>query len=123
MAAWRRAPVVLLSAPGMAVPAIAKATFTSEDRAGGVAGNVTADAVHRRVRRGAAGAGIEVVKIPPRSPSAYAERWVRTVGAEVTGTMLIAGPGHLRAILDEHAGARQPPSPAPSPEPAATGLR
>src|SRR5215470_5318195 len=40
-----------------------------------------------------AGAGIEVVKIPSCGPSAnaYAERWVRTVRAEVTGTMLIAG--------------------------------
>ena len=52
-----------------------------------------------------AGAGIEVVKIPPRSPraNAYAERWVRTVRAEVTGRMLIAGPRHLRAVLDEYA--------------------
>jgi putative transposase len=43
-----------------------------------------------------AGAGIEVVKIPPRSPraNAYAERWVRTVRSEVTGRMLIAGPRH-----------------------------
>jgi putative transposase len=53
-----------------------------------------------------ASAGIEVVRIPPRSPraNAYAERWVRTVRAEVTGRMLIAGPRHLCAVLDEYAG-------------------
>ena len=48
--------------------------------------------------------GIEVVKIPPRSPraSAHAERWVRTARAEVTGPMLIVwAPRHLRAALDE----------------------
>ena len=33
----------------------------------------------------------------------YAERWVRTVRAEVTDWMLIAGPRHLRAVLDEYA--------------------
>jgi putative transposase len=51
-----------------------------------------------------AGAGIEVVKIPPRSPqaNAYAERWVRTVRSEVTDRMLIAGPRHLRAVLEEY---------------------
>ena len=51
------------------------------------------------------GAGIEVVKIPPRSPrvNAYAERWVQTVRAECTDRMLIAGPRHLRATLDEYA--------------------
>ncbi|HYZ54500.1 MAG TPA: integrase core domain-containing protein [Streptosporangiaceae bacterium] len=51
-----------------------------------------------------AGAGIEVVKIPPRSPSAnaYAERWVRTARAEVTDRMLIAGQWHLWAVLDEY---------------------
>jgi len=50
------------------------------------------------------GAGIEVVKIPPRTPraNAYAERWVRTARAEVTDRMLIAGSGHLRAVLDEY---------------------
>ena len=52
-----------------------------------------------------AGAGIEVVRIPPRSPraNAYAERWVCTVRAEVTDRMLITGPRHLRAVLDEYA--------------------
>jgi transposase InsO family protein len=50
-----------------------------------------------------ASAGIKVVKIPPRSlrANAYAERWVRTVRAECTDRMLIAGPRHLRAILNE----------------------
>jgi putative transposase len=49
-------------------------------------------------------AGIEVVKIPPRSSraNAYAERWVRTLRFEVTDRMLITGPGHLRAVLDEY---------------------
>ena len=52
-----------------------------------------------------AGAGIEVVKIPPRSPgaNAYAGRWVRTVRAGVTDRMLIAGQRHLRAVLEEYA--------------------
>ena len=49
-------------------------------------------------------AGIEVVKIPPRSPrsNAFSGRWVRTVRAEVTDRMLIAGPRHLRSVLDEY---------------------
>ena len=53
-----------------------------------------------------AGAGIEVVKIPPRSPqaNAYAERWVRTARAEVTDRMLIVGQQHLRTILDVYTG-------------------
>lgn len=51
-----------------------------------------------------AATGIGVVKIPPRSPraNAYAERWVRTARAEVTDRMLIIGPRHLRAVLDEY---------------------
>jgi putative transposase len=49
-------------------------------------------------------AGIEVVKIPPRSPraNAYAERWVGTVRSEVTDRMLIVGQRHLRAVLNEY---------------------
>lgn len=51
-----------------------------------------------------AAAGIEVVKIPPRSPRAngYSERWVRTARAEVTDRMLITGPRHLRTVLEEY---------------------
>jgi putative transposase len=51
-----------------------------------------------------AAAGITVVKIPPRSPraNAFAERWIRTVRAEVTDRMLIAGPRHLHTVLDEY---------------------
>ena len=52
-----------------------------------------------------ASAGTEVVKIPPQSPgaNACAGRRVRTARAEVTDRMLIAGPRHLRAVLDEYA--------------------
>jgi putative transposase len=51
-----------------------------------------------------AAAGIEAVKIPPRSPraNAYAERWVRTARAEVTDRMLITGQRHLRTVLEEY---------------------
>jgi putative transposase len=49
-------------------------------------------------------AGIEVVKIPPRSPAG--ERLCRALGAharaEVTDRLLIAGSRHLRAVLNEH---------------------
>jgi len=52
-----------------------------------------------------AGAGVGVVKIPPRSPSAnaYAERWVRTARAELTDRMLIAGRRHLLAVMEDYA--------------------
>src|SRR4029079_10076644 len=48
-----------------------------------------------------AGAGIEVVKIPPRCPQAncFAERCVLTIRNEVTDRMLIFGERHLRRVL------------------------
>jgi putative transposase len=51
-----------------------------------------------------ADAGIEVVRIPPRSPraNAYAERFVLTPRTEVTDRMLIFGERHLRTILAEY---------------------
>ena len=51
-----------------------------------------------------AGAGIEVVKIPPRSPRAncYAERFVLTARKEVTDRMLIFGERRLRTILAQY---------------------
>ena len=51
-----------------------------------------------------AGAGIEAVTIPPRSPraNAYAERFVLTARTEVTDRMLIFGERHLRTVLAEY---------------------
>jgi transposase InsO family protein len=51
------------------------------------------------------GAGIEAVKIPPRSPraNAYAERFVLTARTEVTDRMLIFGERHLRSVMAEYA--------------------
>ena len=51
-----------------------------------------------------AGAGIEAVKIPPRSPraNAFAERFVLTARMEVTDRMLIFGERHLRLVLAEY---------------------
>ena len=51
-----------------------------------------------------AAAGIQAVKIPPRSPraNAFAERFVVTARTEVTDRMLIFGQRHLRAILGEY---------------------
>src|ERR1700759_423817 len=51
-----------------------------------------------------AGTGIEVVKIPPRSPRAncYAERFLLTARTQVTGRMLIFGPWPLQTILTQY---------------------
>jgi putative transposase len=51
-----------------------------------------------------ADAGIEAVKIPPRSPRAncYAERFVLTARTEVIDRMLIFGQRHLRLVLAEY---------------------
>jgi putative transposase len=51
-----------------------------------------------------AGAGIEAVKIPPRSPraNAFAERFVLTARAEVTDRMLIFSEKHLRLVLAQY---------------------
>jgi putative transposase len=51
-----------------------------------------------------ADAGIEAVKIPPRSPcaNAYAERFALTARTEAIDRMLIFGQRHLRTILDEY---------------------
>jgi len=52
-----------------------------------------------------ADAGIEVLKIPPRSPraNAYVERFVLTARTELTDRMLIFGERHLRHVLDQYA--------------------
>jgi transposase InsO family protein len=52
-----------------------------------------------------ASTGIQVVKIPPRSPraNAYAERFVLTARTEVTDRMLIFGERHLQSVLTEYA--------------------
>ena len=51
-----------------------------------------------------ADAGVEAVKIPPRSPraNAYAERFVLTARTEVTDRMLIFGQRHLLLVLAEY---------------------
>jgi putative transposase len=77
-----------------------------------------------------AGAGAEILKIPPRSPQANAicERWVGSVRREVTDRMLIVNASHLQAVLAEyqthfnghrpHRSLRQrPPNPQPTPGP------
>jgi putative transposase len=51
-----------------------------------------------------AGAGIDAVKIPPRSPRAncFAERFVLTARTELTDRILIFGERHLRTALSAY---------------------
>jgi hypothetical protein len=63
---------------------------------------------------------IRRVKIPPQSPRAncYAERFVLTARAELTGQTLIFGHRHLRTILTQyaaHCNGRRPPPQPPAP--------
>ena len=75
---------------------VADCRFLVGDRAGPVTASF--DAV-------LADAGITTVTIPPRTPraNASAERFVRTVRAEVTDRMLIVGERHLRTVLTAYA--------------------
>jgi putative transposase len=59
------------------------------------------------------GAGIEAVKIPPRSPraNAYAERFVLSARTEITDRMLIFGQRHLQLVLAEYEGHYNEPRP------------
>ncbi|WP_158854658.1 integrase core domain-containing protein [Saccharothrix deserti] len=51
-----------------------------------------------------AGAGIQVVKTPPRCPQAncYAERFVGTIGREATDRLLVINERHLRSVLQRY---------------------
>jgi putative transposase len=67
-------------------------------------------------------AGVEAVKIPPRSPraNAFAERFVLTARTEVTDRMLIFSERHLRSVLAEearHYNRRRPTAAASSARP------
>ena len=69
--------------------------FLVRDRAGQFAASF--DAVLADV-------GIQAVRIPPRCPQAncFAERFVRTLRAELADRLLIVSQRHLRAILAEY---------------------
>jgi transposase InsO family protein len=52
-----------------------------------------------------AGAGVHVLKIPPRSPraNAFAERFVGTLRRECLDHLIIYGERHLRTVLGGNA--------------------
>ena len=76
-----------------------------------------------------AGAGIQAVQAPPRSPraNAHAERFVHTARTEVTDPMLILGERQPRSVLAEYArhyNRRRPrPQPPAAPAPAQPSRR
>jgi transposase InsO family protein len=49
-------------------------------------------------------AGLEPVKLPPRSPNlnAYAERFVRSIKSECLDRMIFFGEGHLRHVVEQY---------------------
>jgi putative transposase len=82
-----------------------------------------------------AGAGIEVVKTPPRAPraNAFAERWVGTARRECLDWILVRNAAHLRRVMTvyvEHYSRHRPhrsldlqaPIPSGPPQPVRDGL-
>src|SRR5664279_3649516 len=63
------------------------------------------DPLYTRVFRGMLKeAGVEVVRLPSRSPNlnSYAERWVRSIRAECLSRVIPLGERHLRHLLSEY---------------------
>ena len=50
------------------------------------------------------GAGVQPVRLPPRSPNlnAYAERFVRSIKEECLNRVVVLGEGHLRLVIHEY---------------------
>src|SRR5215467_4543948 len=82
-------------------------------------------AVHRSLRRDAIRRWDRGGEDPAAQPeaNAHAERWVRTARAEVSDRMLIAGPRHLSAVVEEYAAHYNRHRPHRGHRPAAAGPR
>jgi len=72
-----------------------------------------------------AAAGVEVLRIPPRTPTAnaYAERWVRTVRAECLDWILIVNRRHLNRVLTTYLAHYNTGQAAPRPQPRRAATR